>query len=113
MSTPWRSPTNEVPASLPRPRPVTSWRAWTNGAHIEDLQRALAALAPAPDHAAIPRPAHPSPAPAAPSSGPAPAAPSSGPAPAAPSSGPAPGEVGEAEYASGSGRRRRWWSRRV
>ncbi|MFE6357588.1 hypothetical protein ACFVOO_32570 [Streptomyces rochei] len=95
MSTPWRSPTNEVPASLPRPRPVTSWRAWTNGAHIEDLQRALAALAPAPDHAAIPRPAHPSPA------------------PAAPSSGPAPGEVGEAEYASGSGRRRRWWSRRV
>ncbi|MFJ2701056.1 hypothetical protein ACIO5Z_33105 [Streptomyces rochei] len=62
------------------------------GAHIEDLQRAPAALAPAPDRAAIPRPAHPSPAPAASSSGSAP---------------------GEAEYASGSGRRRRWWSRRV
>ncbi|MFE6632588.1 helix-turn-helix domain-containing protein [Streptomyces rochei] len=64
------------------------------GAHIEDLQRALAALTPAPDRAAIPRPAHPSPA------------------PAASSSGPAPGEAGEAEYASDSGRRRRWWSRR-
>lgn len=64
------------------------------GAHIEDLQRALAALTPAPDRAAIPRPAHPSQAPVASSSGPAPV------------------EAVEAEYASDAGRRRRWWSRR-
>ncbi|MFJ8195207.1 helix-turn-helix domain-containing protein [Streptomyces sp. NPDC096094] len=64
------------------------------GDHIEDLQRALAALTPAPDRAAIPRPAHPSPAPAASSSVPEPV------------------EAGETEYASDSGRRRRWWSRR-
>ncbi|WP_333753853.1 hypothetical protein [Streptomyces sp. IBSBF 2394] len=62
---------------------------------IEDLQRALAALTPAPDRAAIPRPAQPSPAHAA-----------------ASSSVPAPVEAGAAEYASDSGRRRRWWSRR-
>ncbi|MBQ0891332.1 helix-turn-helix domain-containing protein [Streptomyces sp. RM72] len=62
------------------------------GAHIEDLQRALAALTPAPDRAAIPRPAHPTPVPAASSPGPA---------------------SGEAEDASGAGRRRRWWPRRA
>lgn len=61
-------------------------------AHIEDLQRALAALTPAPDRAAIPRPAQPSPAPV----------------PSVPAS----TEAGEAEHVSGSGRRRRWWPRR-
>ncbi|CAM5291290.1 hypothetical protein STENM327S_03609 [Streptomyces tendae] len=63
------------------------------GDHVEDLQRALAALAPVPDRAAIPRPAQPSPL------------------SAASSSGPAPMEAGEAEHAAGSDRRRRWWSR--
>ncbi|MFJ4276183.1 helix-turn-helix domain-containing protein [Streptomyces coelicoflavus] len=64
------------------------------GAHVEDLQRALAALTPAPDRAAIPRPTHPYPAPAA-----------SSPVPT-------PMEAGETEDASDTGRRRRWWSRR-
>ncbi|MFJ7138016.1 helix-turn-helix domain-containing protein [Streptomyces fungicidicus] len=64
------------------------------GAHIEDLQRALAALTAAPERAAIPRPANPSPAPTASSSAPAPV------------------EARETEYTSDSGRRHRWWFRR-
>ncbi|MEV4046681.1 helix-turn-helix domain-containing protein [Streptomyces sp. NPDC049744] len=64
------------------------------GAHIEDLQRALAALTPAPDRAAIPRPLHASPSPVVP----------------APS--PAPAETGDTEHRAASDGRRRWWSRR-
>ncbi|MGV9915542.1 helix-turn-helix transcriptional regulator [Nocardia sp. NPDC003354] len=64
------------------------------GAHIEDLQRALAALTPAPDRAAIPRPLHASPSPVVPAPPPAPA------------------ETGNTEYRVASDGRRRWWSRR-
>lgn len=64
------------------------------GDHIEDLQRALAALTPAPDRAAIPRPAQPSPPPAVPSTA-------------------RPADAGEAEPDADAGRRRRWWPRRT
>ncbi|WP_371558701.1 helix-turn-helix domain-containing protein [Streptomyces longwoodensis] len=69
-------------------------RLQERAAHISDLQRALAALTPAPDRAAIPQPT----APAA--SVPAPSRP-----PAAP---------GEHSYGQeqGQGERRRWWPRR-
>ncbi|MFD3827391.1 hypothetical protein [Streptomyces sp. NPDC058625] len=66
-------------------------RLQERGDHIEDLQRALAALTPAPDRAAIPRPTQGSPAPVT-----------------TPTSSPA----AEAEDASDTGRRRRWWPRR-
>ncbi|MFJ9743138.1 hypothetical protein [Streptomyces sp. NPDC101166] len=68
--------------------------------HIADLQRALAALTPAPERAAIPQPAPPATAPAVPA--PAPAA-----APAAP-------ETATADHNGHQeqGERRRWWPRR-
>ncbi|GAB2463458.1 helix-turn-helix domain-containing protein [Streptomyces incanus] len=63
--------------------------------HIEDLQRALAALTPAPDRAALPQHTPPFPAPFVP--------------PPAP---PSPTETGETEHGPASGKRRRWWPRR-
>ncbi|MGX1226881.1 helix-turn-helix domain-containing protein [Streptomyces ambofaciens] len=66
-------------------------RLQERGDHIEDLQRALAALTPAPDRAAIPRPTQGSPAPV---------------------TTPTPSPAAEAEDASDTGRRRRWWPRR-
>ncbi|MEU9647212.1 helix-turn-helix domain-containing protein [Streptomyces sp. NPDC048188] len=66
-------------------------RLQERGDHIEDLQRALAALTPAPDRAAIPRPTQGFPAPVT-----------------TPTSSPA----GEDESVPDAGRRRRWWPRR-
>ncbi|MDO0929870.1 hypothetical protein QQY24_32695 [Streptomyces sp. TG1A-8] len=63
-------------------------------AHIEDLQRALAALTPAPQRAAIPQPAQPFSASVVHS-----------PAPASM-------EAGEAAHGPATGKRRRWWPRR-
>jgi hypothetical protein len=65
--------------------------------HIADLQRALKALTPAPERAAIPQPSPPATAPAAPVSAPP----------------PAPAVPGDDEQQGPAAGRRRWWSRRA
>ncbi|MGW3466677.1 hypothetical protein ACWDE9_47390 [Streptomyces olivaceoviridis] len=68
--------------------------------HIEDLQRAIAALTPAPQRAAIPQPAPPATAPAHPM-----------PAPAATPAAPDTAGTGD-NHRQEQSERRRWWSRR-
>ncbi|MFJ1561287.1 hypothetical protein [Streptomyces mirabilis] len=68
--------------------------------HIADLQRALAALTPAPERAAIPQPAHPATAPAVPV-----------PVPAVALAAPETASAGY-NHDQEQGERRRWWSRR-
>ncbi|WP_431784864.1 helix-turn-helix domain-containing protein [Streptomyces chumphonensis] len=70
-------------------------RVRERGEHIEDLQRALAALMPAPDRPSIPQPTREA----------SPAQPAAAPA------GPAAGEENTRPEAAGS-ERRRWWQRR-